>query len=492
MSDNEDNNNSNNGNDTSMKKNCNAEYYGNTVILDSKFDKANGIHSGTYGDVFRATNKVTNENVALKYLKIDKHTSKSGFPQTALREIQILTHLAQLGNDNNNNVNKSNNNQNSDNSNDNDNKHGNDSNKSDNRTSNGFENIIKLNEMFICKDNIRKCGMVFEFADHDLHTLIALRESKQIGFACDEIKCLLKQLLNGLNFLHSNWIIHRDLKPNNLLIQNDGTLKICDFGMARYYSSPLGKYTPHCITLWYRAPEMLLDLTQYGQSVDMWSVGCIFAELLRLKPLFRADSELGLINLMLETLGDPSIANNNRHSNSESEIEVDENAFELNPMASVAGTWDEYKELTKKCAITRKNGPSSIKNFNKKNKNKNKNRNKKHRKHSKRNTNDDNVPSIVTEFAAKSRNFYGNDSYHVVLTKLGMNLLLCLLSWDPKKRITAKKGLKHDWFKEQPLPRNKALLDTHPSTNKVSRHDAFRKLHHEGKQLKHLTRGFLH
>lgn len=88
-----------------------------------------------------------------------------------------------------------------------------------------------------------------------------------------EVKCLMQQLLCAVAHLHDNWILHRDLKTSNLLLSHRGILKVGDFGLAREYGSPLRQYTPIVVTLWYRAPELLLSDNEYSTPVDMWSVG---------------------------------------------------------------------------------------------------------------------------------------------------------------------------------------------------------------------------
>jgi cell division cycle 2-like len=114
------------------------------------------------------------------------------------------------------------------------------------------------------------------------------------------------QLLGGIAHLHGHWVLHRDLKTSNILYTNRGRLKICDFGLARQYGSPLRPYTHMVVTLWYRAPELLLGTKTYSTPIDVWSIGCIMAELLTRKPLFAGKNELNQIDLIFKTLGTPT------------------------------------------------------------------------------------------------------------------------------------------------------------------------------------------
>lgn len=122
------------------------------------------------------------------------------------------------------------------------------------------------------------------------------------------VKKFTLQLIQGVHYCHSHRIIHRDLKPQNLLINKEGNLKLADFGLARAFGVPLRNYTHEIVTLWYRAPEVLLGSRHYSTGVDMWSVGCIFAEMALRKPLFPGDSEIDEIFKIFRTLGTPSEA----------------------------------------------------------------------------------------------------------------------------------------------------------------------------------------
>jgi cell division cycle 2-like len=142
-----------------------------------------------------------------------------------------------------------------------------------------------------------------EFVEHDLKTLL---EDMTEPFLPSEIKTLMSQLILGVEYLHGNWMLHRDLKTSNLLLNNRGVLKLADFGMARYTSNPPPKLTQLVVTLWYRAPELLLGATEYDFEIDMWSVGCIFAELLTKEPLFQGRNEVDLLSKVFTLLGIPT------------------------------------------------------------------------------------------------------------------------------------------------------------------------------------------
>lgn len=229
-----------------------------------EFQCLNRIEEGTYGVVYRARDKRTDEIVALKRLKMEKE--KEGFPITSLREINTLLKAQ-------------------------------------------HPNIVTVREIVV-GSNMDKIFIVMDYVEHDLKSLIETMKQKKQVFIPGEVKCLMQQLLRAVAHLHDNWILHRDLKTSNLLLSHRGILKVGDFGLAREYGSPLRQYTPIVVTLWYRAPELLLCdkeyLGIYSTPIDMWSVGCIFAELLRMEPLFPGKSDIDQLNKIFKELGTPS------------------------------------------------------------------------------------------------------------------------------------------------------------------------------------------
>ncbi|KAE7996959.1 hypothetical protein FH972_001635 [Carpinus fangiana] len=170
-----------------------------------------------------------------------------------------------------------------------------------------------------------KLYLVFEFLDLDLKKYMeSLPQSEggrgkplpdgssahlhTMGLGDAIVKRFMDQLVKGIKYCHSHRILHRDLKPQNLLIDKEGNLKLADFGLARAFGVPLRTYTHEVVTLWYRAPEILLGGRAYSTGVDMWSIGCIFAEMCTKKPLFPGDSEIDEIFKIFRILGTPTEA----------------------------------------------------------------------------------------------------------------------------------------------------------------------------------------
>jgi cyclin-dependent kinase 8/11 len=209
------------------------------------------ISSGTYGRVYKALGRQGQiGEFAIKKFKPDKEGEQvayTGISQSAIREMSLCSELRHT-------------------------------------------NVIKLIEI-ILED---KCiYMVFEYAEHDLLQIIHHHtQQPRHPIPPATIKSIMFQLLNGCQYLHSNWVLHRDLKPANIMVTSAGEVKIGDLGLARRFDKPLHSlYSGDkvVVTIWYRAPELILGTRHYTPAIDMWAVGCIFAELLSLRPIFKGE-----------------------------------------------------------------------------------------------------------------------------------------------------------------------------------------------------------
>ncbi|CAN6238558.1 unnamed protein product [Urochloa humidicola] len=316
-----------------------------------EFERLNTINEGTYGVVFRVRDKKTGEIVALKKVKMEKE--REGFPLTSLREINILLSF-------------------------------------------DHPSIVDVKEVVVGGHD-DDTFMVMEYMEHDLKGVM---EKMKQPYTQSEVKCLMLQLLEGLKYLHDNWVLHRDLKTSNILLNNRGELKICDFGLSRQYGSPLKPYTQPVVTLWYRAPELLLGAKEYSTAIDMWSLGCIMAELLSKEPLFTGKNEIGQLDKIFRVLGTP---NEER--------------------------WHGYSKLTGAKGKFVKQPYNRLR---------------------------DKFPRV---------SFTGG----LTLSEAGFDLLNRLLTYDPEKRISADDALKHDWFREVPLPKTKDFMPTFPALNEQDR-----------------------
>ena len=175
-----------------------------------------------------------------------------------------------------------------------------------------LKEVVAAPERDMNSDDKGSIYLVFEYLEHDLAGLMDLRYDTM--FRMESIKCFMKQLLEGLYALHHNKIIHRDIKASNLLVNNEGILKIADFGLARPHLDEPWQYTANVVTLWYRPPEVLLateakrSTVVYSTYVDMWSAGCILAEMLFRAPLFKGKTETELIECIYKVLGTPTVS----------------------------------------------------------------------------------------------------------------------------------------------------------------------------------------
>jgi serine/threonine protein kinase len=336
----------------------------------SMYEKLGRIGEGTYGVVYRARDKKTNEIVALKKVRMDRE--KDGVPITTLREVRILQHCC------------------------------------------SHENIVHL--MRVVQGNqLNNVFLVFEYCEHDLASLL---DNMRQPFLESESKCLIVQLLKAVEYLHDRWIMHRDLKLSNLLLNNRGELKLCDFGLARSFEPERegeeesddeieeeddeeddnGKkrrrrrkrqicYTPKVVTLWYRAPEVLFGDDAYTASIDIWAAGCVLAEFLKHDPLFPGKTEVTQLELIFKLLGAP----NER-------------------------IWPGWSKL----------------------------------------------PNVGTTLVPEQPYNYLEHEFPN-LHQRGIDLLNLMLTYDPKRRCSAKDALAHPYFKTQPRPKLKSEMPSFPT-----------------------------
>ncbi|KAF3509070.1 hypothetical protein F2Q69_00005482 [Brassica cretica] len=221
----------------------------------SFYEKVEKIGEGTYGVVYKARDKVTNETIALKKIRLEQEDE--GVPSTAIREISLLKEMQ-------------------------------------------HNNIVKLQDVVHSE---RRLYLVIEYLDldlkkhmdsspdfsKDLHMIKVFGWSWWLNIEC----AYLYQILHGIAYCHSHRVLHRDLKPQNLLIdRRTNSLKLADFGLARAFGISVRTFTHEVVTLWYRTPEILLGSHHFSTPVDIWSVGCIFAEMITQKPLFPGDSKI--------------------------------------------------------------------------------------------------------------------------------------------------------------------------------------------------------
>jgi cyclin-dependent kinase len=224
-------------------------------MASSQYVKIDRIGEGAYGVVHKARDRNTGELVALKRIRLDNE--EEGVPCTAIREISLLKEL----------------------------KH---------------PNIVTLHDVI---HNEKKLTLVFEYLDMDLRKFLDMKDN---NIDAGTIQRLIKQLLLGIEYCHARAVLHRDLKPQNLLINNQLELKLADFGLGRAFGIPVKKYTHEVVTLWYRAPDVLLGSTNYGTPVDIWSAGCILVEMATGQPAFAGRNDGDQLLRVFKFLGTPN------------------------------------------------------------------------------------------------------------------------------------------------------------------------------------------
>jgi serine/threonine protein kinase len=192
---------------------------------------ASNIGEGAYGVVYKGRDLVTNDDVALKKIRLEG--DDEGIPATALREIIVLKQLR-------------------------------------------HDNVVHLRDVVL---ETGRLYLVFELVHMDLKKLM---DSYDVPLQPSLVRSYVAQILDGLAYIHSMGIMHRDLKPQNLLVTKSGSIKLADFGLARTFTPSKRELTVEVITRWYRAPEILLGCSTYTSCVDVWSVGCIMAEMVRI------------------------------------------------------------------------------------------------------------------------------------------------------------------------------------------------------------------
>ncbi|KAJ4886157.1 Protein kinase superfamily protein [Raphanus sativus] len=222
------------------------------------FEKIEKIGSGTYSNVYKARDSLTGSIVALKKVRCEVLERES--LRFMAREILILRRL-------------------------------------------DHPNVIKL-EGLVTSRMSNSLYLVFRYMHHDLAGLVA---SPDITFTEQQVKCYMKQLLSGLEHCHNRGVLHRDIKGSNLLIDDGGVLRIGDFGLATFYdASKRQRMTNRVVTLWYRAPELLHGVEEYNVGIDLWSAGCILAELLSGRPIMPGRNEVEQLHRIYKLCGSPS------------------------------------------------------------------------------------------------------------------------------------------------------------------------------------------
>lgn len=245
----------------------------NSLDIDNEpplegYERTDRIGQGAYGIVYRGIQRSTGVTVAIKRIPFADAAPEGGVPCNVIREISLLREL-------------------------------------------DHPNVVRLLDVNQARPG--ELYLVFEFVAHDLKTFLDMNQKKnpdttrRHGLPPSTVRSFMRQILEGVGFCHTYRILHRDLKPHNLLISENGRqVKLADFGLARLSGLPSGPYTSEVVTLWYRAPELLLGATRYCGPVDVWSIGCIFAEMATGYALFPGRSDIDQLFKIFQRRGTPT------------------------------------------------------------------------------------------------------------------------------------------------------------------------------------------
>lgn len=235
--------------------------FGKMFHVEKRWKLVREMGSGAYGVVVSAVDEISGETVAIKL--VTRIFEKVQLAKRALREVTLLRHFS------------------------------------------SHENITGLIDVDAISPDFQEIYVFMEPMEADLHQIIKSGQH----LSNEHVQYFLYQILRGMKYVHSASVIHRDLKPGNLLVNSDCELKICDFGLSRGFGSApdeqVGHLTEYVATRWYRAPEIMLAFRGYTRAIDVWSIGCIFAELMLGRPLFKGKDYVDQLNKILDVLGTP-------------------------------------------------------------------------------------------------------------------------------------------------------------------------------------------
>jgi serine/threonine protein kinase len=261
-----------NANDQAPQARSNGSSTDASIGIDNEpplegYERTDRIGQGAYGIVYSGVQRSTGQIVAIKRIPFEDAAPEGGVPCNVIREISLLREL-------------------------------------------DHPNVVRL--LDVNQTRPGELYLIFEFVAHDLKTFLDQHQtstdsSRRRGLPTHAVRNFMKQILEGVAYCHTYRILHRDLKPHNLLISQDGSqVKLADFGLARLSGLPSGPYTSEVVTLWYRAPELLLGATRYCGPVDVWSVGCIFAEMTSGYALFPGRSDIDQLLKIFQRRGTPT------------------------------------------------------------------------------------------------------------------------------------------------------------------------------------------